>query len=114
LLYFDEKNKKTNQNKPFQTFFINRRIKAQSKKLYFMNLNEFSTFDLGLATVLVTLDYELLELDRSNPKRIRFIFKQEKNTEKVVSDYFNDKIKLPAQTLFNNQKNLKNRIYSGA
>jgi hypothetical protein len=74
---------------------------------------EFSTFDLGLATVLVTLNYELLELDRSNPKRVKFIFKHEKKIEQIGSDYFNDKIKLPAQTLFTNQKNLKNRIYSG-
>lgn len=78
-----------------------------------MNQN-FSTFDLGLATVLVTLEYELLELDRSTPKRIRFIFRREKNIEQVMTDFFDDKIKLPAQTLFNNQKNLKNRIYSGA
>ncbi len=78
-----------------------------------MNQNEFSTFDLGLATVLVTLNYELLELDRSNPKKIAFVFKRKKNIEQVVNDYFNDRIKLPALTLFNNQKNLKSRIYSG-
>lgn len=77
-----------------------------------MSRNEFSTFDLGLATVLVTLNYELLELDRSNPKKVRFVFKRERNIEQVMADYFNDKIKLPALTLFNNQKNLKNRIYS--
>jgi len=79
-----------------------------------MNQNEFSTFDLGLATVLVTLGYELLRLDKSNPKKVSFIFKRDKDIEQVMTDYFNDKIKLPAQTLFNNQKNLKNRIYSGA
>ncbi len=79
-----------------------------------MSQNDFSTFDLGLATVLITLNYELLELEKSNPKKVRFIFKREKNIEQVMIDYFNDKIKLPAQTLFNNQKNLKNRIYSNA
>lgn len=79
-----------------------------------MSQNEFSTFDLGLATVLVTLSYELLRLDKSNPKKVSFIFKNDENIEQVMTDYFNDKIKLPAQTLFNNQKNLKNRIYSGA
>jgi len=78
------------------------------------NQNEFSTFDLGLATVLITLNYELLELEKSNPKKVRFIFKREKNIEQIMVDYFNDKIKLPTQTLFNNQKNLKNRIYSNA
>jgi len=79
-----------------------------------MNQNEFSIFDLGLATVLVTMNYELLELDRSTPKKVRFVFKREKNIEGVMTDYFNDKIKLPAQTLFNNQKNLKSRLYCGA
>jgi len=76
-----------------------------------MNQN-FSTYDLGLATVLITLGYKLLELDRTNLKKVRFVFREEKNIEKVMIDYFNDEIKLPALTLFNNQKNLKNRIYS--
>jgi len=79
-----------------------------------MSQNNFYTFDLGLATALVTMGYELLELDRSNPKKVRFEFKRERNIEQVMADYFDDKIKLPVQTLFNNQKNLKNRIYSGA
>jgi len=78
-----------------------------------MNQN-FSTYDLGLATVLITLGYELFELDRTNLKKVRFVFKEEKDIEKVMVDYFNDKIKLPALTLFNNQKNLKNRIYTDA
>lgn len=75
---------------------------------------EFSTFDLGLAAVLLTLKYELLELDRSYPKKIRFVFKRERNIEQVINDYFDDKIELPAQSLLNNQKILKNRIYSDA
>jgi len=79
-----------------------------------MNQEKFSTFDLGLATVLITLGYELLRLDKSNPKKVCFIFKREKNIEQVNNDYWNDKTKLPAQTLFNNQKMLKNRIYSDA
>lgn len=76
-----------------------------------MNKN-FSTFDLGLAAVLVTMGYELLKLDKANPKKVRFVFKQEKSIEQAMLDYYEDKIKLPAQTLFNNQKMLKNRIYS--
>jgi len=75
---------------------------------------EFSTFDLGLAAVLLTLKYELLELDRSYPKKIRFVFKRERNIEQVINDYFDDKIELPAQSLLQNQKVLKNRIYSDA
>lgn len=76
-----------------------------------MNQN-FSTYDLGLATVLVTLGYKLLNLDKTNQKKVRFIFKEEKNIKQKMLEYWNDQIKLPAQTLFNNQKMLKNRIYS--
>jgi len=78
-----------------------------------MNQN-FSTYDLGLATVLITLGYKLLKLDKTNPKKVRFVFREEKNIEQAMLDYWNDVIKLPAQTLFNNQKMLKNRIYSDA
>lgn len=77
-----------------------------------MNQNEFSTFDLQLASVLITLGYKLLKLDKTNPKKVRFMFERERGIEQVISDYWEDKIKLPAQTLFNNQKMLKNRIYS--
>jgi len=78
-----------------------------------MNQN-FSTYDLGLSTVLVTLGYKLLELDKTNPKKVRFVFKEEKGINQAMLDYWNDEIKLPAQTLLNNQKMLKNRIYSDA
>ena len=76
-----------------------------------MNSN-FSTYDLGLATVLVTLGYKLLELDKTNPKKIRFVFKKDKNISQTMLSYWDDEIKLPAQTLFNNQKMLKTRIFS--
>ena len=74
----------------------------------------FSTYDLGLATVLITLDYNLIKLDKTNHKKIRFVFEEDKKIEKVMVDYWNDKIKLPALSLFNNQKMLKNRIYTNA
>ena len=32
-------------------------------------MNTFSTFDLGLATVLITLGYKLIKLDKNNPKK---------------------------------------------
>ena len=73
---------------------------------------QFSTYDLGLATVLITLDYNLIKLDKTNPKKVRFVFEEDTKIEKVMVDFWKNKIKLPALTLFNNQKMLKNRIYS--
>lgn len=74
----------------------------------------FSTHDLGLATVLLTLGYDLVKLDKTNPKKVRFVFEEDKKIERVMVDYWKDKIKLPALSLFNNQKVLKNRIYTDA
>ncbi|MDO8632982.1 MAG: DUF5659 domain-containing protein [Candidatus Wildermuthbacteria bacterium] len=72
----------------------------------------FSTYDLGVATVLITLDHKLLKLDKDNPKKVLFVFENDGAIQKDVNRYWNDKIKVPAQTLLNNQKMLKNRIYS--
>jgi len=77
-----------------------------------MNQNTFSTFDLGLAAALSTLGYELKGLDRSNPRKIKFIFEQDKRIERIIENYFNDKLKVSALSLLNSLKNLKNRIYS--
>jgi hypothetical protein len=73
---------------------------------------KFSTFDLGLATTLTTLGYKLLELDKTNPKKVRFVFKEEKNIEQTMLKYWNNEITIPALSLFNNLKTLKNRLYS--
>ena len=72
----------------------------------------FSSFDLGLTTTLVTLKYELLKLDKTNPKKVRFVFKETKDIEQTMLAYWNNEITVPALAFFNNLKNIKNRIYS--
>jgi len=75
---------------------------------------QFSTYDLGLASALVVLEYRLVKLDKTNPKKVRFVFKQQKGIDNAMLEYWNGKLELPAQKLFNAQKMLKNRIYSDA
>ena len=77
-----------------------------------INQNEFSTFDLGLATVLITVGYKLIRMEKSNPKKVKFVFEKDKDIERTIEDFWNDELKVRAQTLLNNQKVLKNRIYS--
>lgn len=72
----------------------------------------FSTSDLNLASTLDALGYQLLELDRSQPQRVRFLFARTRGIENVINDYWGDKIKLPPQQLFAAQKKLKNRLYA--
>lgn len=75
-------------------------------------MKTYSTFDLNLASVLITSGCKIVELDKSNIKKVRFIFKYQKSIEQIAADFWDDKITLPAKTLLNNQKTLKNRIFS--
>ncbi|MBN1325873.1 hypothetical protein JW977_02750 [Candidatus Falkowbacteria bacterium] len=72
----------------------------------------FLTFDLGLASVLVSLDYELVGLDKTNSKKVQFIFKRAESIDLAINNYWQDNLKVNARTLFDNIKMLKNRIYS--
>ena len=88
-------------------------ITTKTKDNEYLDYNKmFLTFDLGLATCLVSLSYELWNLDKTNPKKVQFIFKRANGIDMVVNDYWQDNLKINARTLFDNQKMLKNRIYS--
>ena len=69
--------------------------------------------DLGLASLLVTLHFELVGMERANEKRINFLFVQASGIEKIISDYWAGvEVSVSVQGLFNNQKLLKNRLYA--
>jgi hypothetical protein len=69
--------------------------------------------DLGLASLLATLEFELVGLKRADAKRINFMFAPADGIEKVISDYWAGiKVCIPVQSLFFNQKTLKNRLYA--
>jgi len=74
----------------------------------------YATYDLNLASTLLTLGYKLIELDRENIRKVKFVFKHRKGIEQSINDFWDDKITLPAKTLLANQKTLKNRIYTDA
>lgn len=69
--------------------------------------------DLGLASLLVTLHFQMVGLERANEKRISFLFAHAEGIEKIISDFWVDtEISVPIQSLFQNQRQLKNRLYS--
>jgi hypothetical protein len=69
--------------------------------------------DLGLASLLATLRFELVGLERVNEKRVNFLFAHAEGVEKVISDYWaGAKVLVSVQNLFFNQKTLKNRLYA--
>lgn len=74
---------------------------------------KYATTDLGLASSLVALGYELHTLERTiNPKKARFIFRRVPTIETSANEYWNDRLQLNARTLFDSQKMIKNRLYS--
>jgi len=80
-------------------------LKESQQKDYF-------TFDLGAAASLVTAGFELVSLDKTNLRKVQFIFHREVGIEKVVDDYWTSKLEVKARAFFDNIKMLKNRIYS--
>lgn len=77
-------------------------------------MKTYSTYDLNLASALLTIGYKIIELDKSNIKKVKFTFKHKKGIEQSTADFWDNKIILPAKTLFANQKTCKNRIYADA
>lgn len=70
------------------------------------------TFDLGVSASLTTKGFELVSLDKTNPKKVQFIFRRAIGIEMVVDEYWADKLEIKARAFFDNIKMLKNRIYS--
>ncbi len=72
----------------------------------------FSTFDLGCSAALVSVGFDLISLDKQNPRKVLFIFRKTVDIEKTTNDYFSGRLEVSARILFDNIKMLKNRIYS--
>ncbi len=75
--------------------------------------NTFCTSSLHLGATLECLGYQILQLDRTDPKRIVFCFDTKKHgLEEAVQGFWDGSLRLPPNTLFTHEKNLKSRIYN--
>lgn len=72
----------------------------------------FGTYDLGCAAALVTLGYQVFELDKQDPKKIRFMFGRSPQLANAVESYWLNELPVDALSMFESMKKLKNRIYS--
>lgn len=72
----------------------------------------FTTHDLGVSTALLCASFELLSVDKENPKKALFIFRKEDDIEETANSYFADKLEVRARSFFDHLKSLKNRLYS--
>jgi len=69
--------------------------------------------DIGLAAVLLTLEFQLVDLERTSDKRVDFVFVATDGIERAIAAFWQDKkVEMPIQTLFYNFRQLKNRLYA--
>lgn len=74
--------------------------------------NIYKTSDLSLATTL-TLYYSVQSVDKSNLKRVFFLFTKDKNFDLYVERFYRGELRVDPQKYFQHLKILKNRIYNG-
>jgi len=72
----------------------------------------YQTYDLGCASALITTGANLIELDRTDYKRVGFVFDYTFELETSLDRFWKNKLQVDARTYFENTKMLKTRIYS--
>lgn len=76
-------------------------------------MNEFKIQDFYQSVLLKTVGFQLLRLERENPKFVVFVFADpEEKAQEIINDYWNRRISVEARTLIENINELKTRIYS--
>ena len=76
-----------------------------------INERYYKTSDIALATTL-SLDYPIHSLNRSNPRRIIFVFSRDKDFDLYLERYWKEELRVEPQKYFQHLKILKNRIYN--
>jgi len=79
--------------------------------MYSEKNNIFKTSDLALAAVIL-LYYPIQSINKSNPKRVIFIFTKDKNFDLYIERFYRGELSVNPFKYFQNLKLLKNRIYN--
>ena len=74
------------------------------------NYNEIT--DLGLAASLTASGFVVIKVDKSNPRRVVFVFEKSPELEDKIELFWSNNLLLPATILLENIRQLKSRIYS--
>jgi hypothetical protein len=72
----------------------------------------YSSSDIGSVAALQVSGFTLIKLDRTNPGRAIFIFKDSPELQATLSSYWSGELLIPAKQFFETTKSLKSRIYN--
>lgn len=90
-----------------------RKITMKSKKISIGDPSSvFTTYDLGCSTALLCADFELLTVEKNDPRKALFVFRKQGVIEETANKYFADKLEVKARSYFDHLKALKNKLYS--
>lgn len=76
-----------------------------------LNENYYQTSDLSLAATL-SLWCPIEDIDRSNPRKAVFIFRNTKELQELVEKYYRNELKISPQVYFNQLRVVKARLYA--
>jgi hypothetical protein len=71
----------------------------------------WTTYDLGVSTALLCAGFELLSVEKSNPRKAMFIFHRVDGIDEVANSYFADRLNVKARSFADHLKALKNKLY---
>lgn len=77
-------------------------------------MENYSTSDLFLAATLSCLGYSLIEVNKRDPKRCKFIFAGHEGMAADVDDFFADRLLVEPRRLLRANKTLKDHIFQSA
>lgn len=75
-------------------------------------ISPYITSDLGCAAALDCRGFPVLELDRSDSQRVKFLFQRTRDVMSVVAAYWDCSLGVDAQSYFGSIRRLKNRLHS--
>lgn len=76
-----------------------------------LNLNDYyQTSDLGLATT-ISIWYPIEAIDKTNPRKAKFIFKRDDNFDKLIEKYWKRELKVEPQQYNARLRAIKTRLY---
>ncbi|MBI2415642.1 MAG: hypothetical protein HYV33_03210 [Candidatus Kerfeldbacteria bacterium] len=74
--------------------------------------NELPIDFMELAAVLMTLDYKLIRVDKTNQKHCIFYLEEHEDSYQLITRYFNSELTVDPKRLFINLRTLKYMIHS--
>jgi len=72
----------------------------------------YQTSDLLICSVLVYFEHLLNEIDKSDKSRCVFVIGRTSKTEKILDDFYNNRLLIEPNKFQSIQKDIKRRIYN--